>query len=189
MSKTAIFYHMLVAVLLASLCGSYRNIYGVANMTFVCLSIVVDNLTIVAWSIVSVTADMTFTNLFDSLKPGKYTIIPTSKKLTHSEIEKVFIGKDKTLLSVVDQRLNIVKVTFLFGSYVKFIVKFPDKPLPTSSSVVMRNTFEIMRKFQQLLSQRRLPQCLPEQTKKDKLFNDLLNLLETKSVGVGTRWS
>ena len=44
----------------------------------------------------------------------------------------------------------------------------------------MRNVFEIVRKSQQLFTQRRLPQCLPERTKKDKLFNDLLNLLETK---------
>ena len=63
-------------------------------MTFVCLSIVAANLTIVAWSVVSVAADMTFANLFDSVKAGKYTIIPTSEKLTHSEIEKVFIRKD-----------------------------------------------------------------------------------------------
>ena len=37
-----------------------------------------------------------------------------------------------------------------------------------------------MRKSHQELSQRRLPQRLLERTKKDKLFNDLLNLLETK---------
>lgn len=73
-----------------------------------------------------------------------------------------------------------MEVTPLFGSYVQFAVKSPDEPLPTSSSVVMRNAFEIMRKSQQLLSQRRLPQRLSERTKKDKLFNDLLNLLETK---------
>ena len=92
-------------------------------MTFVCLSIVAANLTIVAWSVVSVAADMTFANLFDSVKAGKYTIIPTSEKLTRSEIEKVFIEKDKTVLSVVEQRLNMVEVTSLFSSYVKVVVK------------------------------------------------------------------
>ena len=49
-----------------------------------------------------------------------------------------------------------------------------------TSSVVMLNAFDIMHKSQQELSQRRLPQHLLERTKKDKLFNDLLNLLETK---------
>ena len=58
-----------------------------ANMTFECLSIVAANLTIIAWSIVSVAAAMMFTNLFNSVKVGKYTIIPTSRKLTRSEIE------------------------------------------------------------------------------------------------------
>jgi len=80
---------------------------------------------------------MTFTNLFDSLKAGKYTIIPVSEKLAQSEIEKVFVGTDKTALSMVDQRLNVVEVTSKYGSYVKFAVKCEDEPQPTSSSVVL----------------------------------------------------
>ena len=149
-------------------------------MAFVCVTVVAANLAIVAWSVVSLEDDMTFTNLFDSLKAGKYAIIPASEKLTRSEIEKVFVGTEKTTLSMVDGRLNVVEVTSKFGSYVKFSVKCEDEPQPTSSSVVLRNAFEIMRKSQQELSNRRLPQRLSERTKKDKLFNDLLNLLETK---------
>ena len=49
-----------------------------------------------------------------------------SEKLTSSEIEKVLVGANKTALSVVDQRLNIVEVTTQFGSYVKFMVKCED---------------------------------------------------------------
>ena len=37
-------------------------------------------------------------------------MIPASEKLTRSEIEKVLVGADKTALSVVDQRLNVVEV-------------------------------------------------------------------------------
>jgi len=108
---------------------------------------------------------MTFTNLFHSVKAGKYTIIPVSEKLARSEIEKVFVGTDKTALSMVDQRLNVVEMTSKFGSYVKFAVKCEDELQPTSSSVVLRNAFEIMRKSQQELSHRRLPQCLSERGK------------------------
>ena len=53
---------------------------------------------------------MTFRDLFDSVKAGKYAIIPASEKLTHSEIKKALVGVDKTALSVVDQRLNVVEV-------------------------------------------------------------------------------
>jgi len=81
--------------------------------------------------------DMTFTNLFHSVKAGKYTIIPVSEKLARSEIEKVFVGTDKTALSMVDQRLNVVEMTSKFGSYVKFAVKCEDELQPTSSSVVL----------------------------------------------------
>ena len=66
-------------------------------MGFVCVSVVTANLAIVAWSVVSVEDDMTFTNLFDSVKAGKYTIIPVSEKLARSEIEKVFVGTDSML--------------------------------------------------------------------------------------------
>jgi len=43
---------------------------------------------------------MTFRDLFDSVKAGKYAIIPASEKLTHSEIKKALVGVDKTALSV-----------------------------------------------------------------------------------------
>ena len=101
-------------------------------MAFVCISVVTANLAIVAWSVVSVEEDMTFTNLFDSVKTGKYTITPVSEKLTRCEIEKVFVGTDKISLSMVDQRLNVVEVTSKFGSYVNFAVKCEDELQPTS---------------------------------------------------------
>ena len=114
-------------------------------MAFVCISIVAANLAITAWSIMSVGVEITFRDLFDSVKAGKYTIIPASEKLTRSEIEKVLVGADKTALSVVDQRLHVVEVTAQFGSYVKFVVKCEDELQATSSSVVMRNAFDIGR--------------------------------------------
>ena len=69
------------------------------------------------------------------------------------------------------------------GSYVnlKIMFEFPDKSLPTILIVVMWRTFEIMRKFQKLLSRCCLPQHLSQQSGKDKLFNDVLNLLEMKT--------
>ena len=91
-------------------------------MAFVCVSVVTANLAIVSWSVVSVE---------ESVKAGKYTIIPVSEKLACSEIEKVFVGTDKTALSMVDQRLNVVEVTSKFGSYVKFAVKCEDEHQPS----------------------------------------------------------
>ena len=80
-------------------------------MTFVRLSIVAANLATVSWSAMGLAPNMTFVNLFDSVKAGKYTIIPTSKKPTRSETGKVFSKKAKTVLSALDQTLNIVEVT------------------------------------------------------------------------------
>ena len=51
-------------------------------MAFVYISIVEANLAIIAWSIVSVGVEITFRDLFDSVKAGKYAIIPASEKLT-----------------------------------------------------------------------------------------------------------
>ena len=62
---------------------------------------------------------------FYSVKAGKYAIIPVSEKLARSEIEKVFVSTDKTALSTVDQRLNVVEVTSKFGSYVKMSPNLP----------------------------------------------------------------
>ena len=51
-------------------------------MAFVYISIVEANLAIIAWSIVSVGVEITFRDLFDLVKAGKYAIIPASEKLT-----------------------------------------------------------------------------------------------------------
>ena len=55
-----------------------------SNMAFVCISIVAANLTIIAWSVVSVGADMTFTNLFDSVKVGKQLYHHSSQREVNS---------------------------------------------------------------------------------------------------------
>ena len=38
-------------------------------------------------------------------------------------IKAVFVGKDKQSLGEADANLNLVQVTTLFGSYIKYVVK------------------------------------------------------------------
>ena len=59
-------------------------------MTFVCISMVVASLTIVAWFfVVSVAADMTFEKLFDSMFSILYCSCIHYSTLTHFKVLKI----------------------------------------------------------------------------------------------------
>jgi len=141
------------------------------------------NKTIVPWSVISLDPSQNFGKLFRSIQAGKYAIVKTSTDLAAAVLESsgVSVGKDKSSLSLVDKDLNTVYVCTTFGHYVKFTVTLND-PGVSSSLDVSRNAFEIMMQNQHCLSKPTLPDALVGRTKKDKLFNDLLRLVEQKGL-------
>ena len=66
---------------------------------------------------------------------------------------------------------------------VKFRVSTQSESVASSVNPV-KNAFEIMMSNQRELCRPRLPERLIEKNKKDKLFNDLIDLLDSK----GLKW-
>ena len=92
------------------------------------------------------------------------------------------VGKDKSSLSLVDNDLNTVDVCTVFSHYVKFTMTL-NEPGVRSSLDESKKVLEIIMQNQCRLSKPTLPGVLVvEQTKKDKLFNDLLWLVEQKGL-------
>ena len=86
------------------------------------------------------------------------------------------IGSDTSNLSRVEKDLNVAEVCASFGHFVKFIVSV-EKPGESSGVTVSRNAFAIMMRSQHSACQPSLPNPLVERTRKDKLFNDILQLV------------
>ena len=134
------------------------------------------NRTIVPWTVVIVEPSSNFENLFSQIKSGKFSNISTSLELSLSSLDSVYIGKDcSTANSSVDKTVNIVSVCVLFGWHIKFVVSVLEQG-ESSSQPVIRNAFSIMMESQRRICSQTLPEPVPERTKKDKLFNDLLKL-------------
>ena len=92
------------------------------------------------------------------------------------------VGKDKSSLSLIDNDLNTVDVCTVFSHYVKFTMTL-NEPGVRSSLDESKKVLEIIMQNQCRLSKPTLPGVLVvEQTKKDKLFNDLLWLVEQKGL-------
>ena len=72
--------------------------------------------------------------------------------------------------------LNTADVCASFGQFVKFIMSV-EKSEENSGVAVSRNAFVIMMCSQQSASQPSLSNPLMERMKKDKLFNDILQLV------------
>ena len=89
------------------------------------------------------------------------------------------MGKDKQSLDEADANLNLVQVTTLFGSYIKYVVKTQNATkaisIPSTASLSI-NAFEIMIDSQKKLAMQTQPSRIDNvKNIKDKLRNDLLD--------------
>ena len=117
--------------------------------------------------------------------------IPTSSKVSLSlHVVKAEVGncKDTSKMDSVDLNLTIALVVETFGRFVKYSVQENDEsPHPDivqSSGVKRRNAFEILMTSQRSLQCKTLPDPVQEKNKKDKLYNNILSLLELKKLKV-----
>ena len=76
----------------------------------------------------------------------------------------------------MEKDLNVAEVCASFGHFVKFIVSV-EKPGENSGVTVSRNAIAIMMCSQHSACQPSLPNPLVERTRKDKLFNNILQLV------------
>ena len=72
--------------------------------------------------------------------------------------------------------MNVVQVCRTFGFFIKISVAQPEPP--------RQNAFDILMANQRKLSRPALPKYVEERTKRDKLFDDIVKLLE----GMGKKW-
>ena len=132
--------------------------------------------------------DHSFLDFFEhSIRPR----IPTWSKVSLSlHVVKAEVGncKDTSKMDSVDLNLTITLVVETFGRFVKYSVQENDEsPHPDivqSSGVKRRNAFEILMTSQRSLQCKTLPDPVQEKNKKDKLYNNILSLLELKKLKV-----
>ena len=123
-----------------------------------------------------------FSECFEEVKSGKFSNVVTSVELSSCILRSVFIGQDKaTANSAVEITVNVVSVCSVFGWHIKFIVSVPEQG-ESSSHDVLKNAFSIMMESQRRICAQTLPQPISEKNKKDKLFNDLLQLANRRGL-------
>lgn len=81
-------------------------------------------------------------------------------------------------LDRIELSLVLETAASLFGPFLKYHVCVPDQP-PVTPTV---NAFSVMMYNSQLLSQPGLPPSVMERNKKDRLYNDVLKMLEENNV-------
>lgn len=148
---------------------------GLISLTVVCRG-----RCLVPWAVIPAQAKDSFCDLIASIRAGKYgTIPPSSLPERPHNIETVLVGKDKTSLSIADKEMNVLEVCGVFGFFVKVLL-CELEPAP----ILAVNAFDILMASQKRLSMPLLPEYIPERTKKDKLFNDLIRFVD----GLGKKW-
>ena len=148
--------------------------------SYVSVLVAAANSTVVPWTIVSADPSDRFVDLFGSIQAGKFAIVKTSSDLSTAILESLWIGRQKSSLSRVDKTLNVSEVCISFGQFVKFVVSVGSSG--GSSLTVTKNAFTIMMCSQRRACQPSLPQLLSERTKKDRLFNDIVKMLDQKGL-------
>lgn len=147
---------------------------AILNVSVVCLS---TKTTTLPWNIVCASeSEHSFRNFFEqSIRP----CIP-STSIVSLIIVKVEVGTSKDKLDLVDLNLVIGRVVESFGRFVKYSVRKKElSPCPVTSDV-KRNAFEVLMDSQRSLQSKKLPDPVEERNRKDRLYNNILHLLEFK---------
>lgn len=83
--------------------------------------------------------------LFYKILAGGHPQLEVDEQLSHSTLDKVFVGHSRQTMSVVDEKLVINEVCYVIGSHIKYLVKLQltvqDAP---QSSQTIQNAFTIL---------------------------------------------
>lgn len=135
------------------------------------------NRTLVPWRILSIQQPGITVKEYFERKLSR-EIQSTSDSSFELELESAYIGKNKTSLDRIEVSLELETAASIFGPFIKYHVIVPDTP-PQPARV---NAFSLMMSSSQSFSQPGLPPSLTEHNKKDKLYNDVLKVLEENNV-------
>ena len=153
--------------------------------SFASITVASTDKTIIPWTVLSIDPSHNFNEFYRAIKAGRFAIIRTSPILSAADLESVYVGKDKlSSMSLVQKDLNVSDICLTFGCYVKFVVLeiHPNN----HKSQPCKDAFTVMMMNQRRLCARSLPDSIVERTKKDKLFNDLLQVARKKGLNLAS---
>ena len=107
--------------------------------------------------------------------------LPTTSSAERYDLVHAEVGTSKEKLDKIDLDLPLVPVVDTFGRFVKYSVCVC---VEESATTTARNAFDVLMASQQALqsSETALPKLLTERNNKDKLYNDVLRLLQSKAL-------
>ena len=102
-------------------------------------------------------------------------------KIFTSQIAEVFVGNSKESLSLkANPDLAVNSVAKEFGKFIKFFVDTSEDVCVVE--VQRPNAFDILKQSQLEISRKKVPSCIQERNKKDKLYNEIIYYLELKKL-------
>ena len=152
----------------------------------ICVSVALGR-RLVQWTIIDIQGeDRTFLGLFRQVKAGKFKCIEMTDELKRATLSQVMVGSDKDKLMVTSANQSVSGICEVFGKYIKFVVQVDEEATPALSTSIGRNAFAIMANAQRQLQQgdNGVPFSVPVKSNKDKLFNDLIQLMKE----LGVQW-
>ena len=94
-------------------------------------------------------------------------------KIFNSQIAAVFVGNSKESLSLkANPDLAVNSVAKEFGKFIKFFVDTSEDVCVVE--VQRPNAFDILKQSQLEISRKKVPSCIQERNKKDKLYNEII---------------
>ena len=67
--------------------------------------------TLIHWTVIEVETELTFTGLFQKIAAGAHPRLVVEEELSHSRLDKVYVGTTKDSLSLVDEQLVVSGVS------------------------------------------------------------------------------
>ena len=111
-------------------------------------------------------------------------------ELKRTTLTQALVGSDKEKLMVTSVSQSVCSVCEEFGKYIRFIVEINDSEQPgvqQLSTGTARNAFSVMITAQRQIQQgdNGVPLTIHVKTNKDRLYNDLIQLMKE----LGVKWS
>jgi predicted dinucleotide-binding enzyme len=93
---------------------------------------------VVLWTILSLSPSGTFEDLLKAVQAGRYAIVKTPAELSSCSLTSVYVGSEKSSLSLVQKDLVAADVVSAFGHFIKYIVSV-DEPAPTATRHMVKS--------------------------------------------------
>lgn len=124
--------------------------------------------------------DLSFSSLFHEIQNGSITTIVSDEYLARAQLERVYVGRLKDDLNVVETSHSVFGVCGLFGSFIKFVVSCP--AIDDLVGSIGINGPQSKRDGSD--DMKLLPSIIAEpKNRKEKLYNDIISFLSESQLG------